>query len=293
MYNKYIGKNLSLDEDRYELLCGTISNMRSEDIIDLYNLHLGDDCNDKCIYHMDSIDEQFAGMSPTQILDAVNSDFNTAHDCYFLRGSGFSSESYIYAIVHKVDTSDLADYVIENLDETAEKFDDIREWIENDASEFSDQDISQLNLLDSIADEIASCYDSSYEHNASVTAPIIEEACNTMLSMGYDVNYPCRVEVSDDIKIVVSGVNADDIPLEERNSYFKETVMENQTIAFRDFQELSERLFSALTYEGYSSLDVNSDKAERHLAAFARDVASERLQEKEKAKLAIQNNTRR
>lgn len=292
MYNKYIGKNLSLDENRYELLCGTISKMPNKDIIDLYNLHLGDDYS-KVIYHMDSIDEYFNGMTPTKILNAVNSDFNINHDCFFLNGNAFSSESYIYAKKNKVDYSDLADYVIENLEETAERFDDIREWIENDASEFSDQDICQMDLLDSIADEIALCYDSSYEHNASVTVPIIEEACNTMLSMGYDVNYPCRTEVSDDIEIVVSGVNADDIPLKERNNYFKETVLESQTIAFKDFMELSQQLFAALTNERYNSFDVNNQRAENHLAAFARDVVSGKLQEKEKAKLSVQNNSSR
>ena len=92
-----------------------IESLNDDELVSLHNEYC-DKCNytDDRIYSMYEFDELFTGCSPLEIVDKIESNFNSNHNYFKFNGYGYA-ESIDYPDYH-IEKEDIATYIDDNDD---------------------------------------------------------------------------------------------------------------------------------------------------------------------------------
>ena len=108
-----------------------LENLTKWDLIGVWNEYC--DANsyyDDRIYSMADFDDLLSGCSPTEVVEAINSNFSTADD--WCRGTAYGWESFDY-LDDVIYMDDLIDYILDN--DTSLGCYDIQEFLDEDETE--------------------------------------------------------------------------------------------------------------------------------------------------------------
>ena len=124
------------EEMKREALQNIIDMLDESDIISMWNERCDNTCyDDEYIYSMGDFDELMNGKSPSDIVDALDSNFDLGDDYIRFTIWGVESFSDIYDIV---DDGELIDYMLENDEDFYNS--DIREVLEEEDEDEEDEE---------------------------------------------------------------------------------------------------------------------------------------------------------
>lgn len=123
-----------------ELLIDLLDNMAEYEIVDLHN-EVADANRDyeAHIYHMDSFDEMMSGLSPSEIVNATQEDFDI-NDEWFIDGI-YGLESFYDAFDH-IDTDEVAQVILDDDDSFGNA--EVQDFLDEYADYDDDDEIDEV-----------------------------------------------------------------------------------------------------------------------------------------------------